>query len=136
MRIVNRLSDEQRYQVYKYVIENRCVAQNGENYEFRVQNTIIAREINILGFLGVPIQPPTVKDCVEKVIFWQRTLNKLPVVPKETVEMDKLSIRNTQLTRQVEELKLQVSTLQSQLTNRNNNAEDILKRIRAIVKEV
>ena len=97
-----RLEDDEKYAVYKYVIENHCVIQNGETFSFRVQPSQIANEMNILGLIRI-INQHHVKEAVDKVISWQKRLNKIPVVPKETVEVDMLKVENAKKTRELVE---------------------------------
>jgi hypothetical protein len=131
-KAITRLTDDEKYSVYKYVIENRCVIQNGEEFQFRVQMAQIAKEINILKVVR-PITHVHVKNSVDEVIGWQKRLNKIPVVPKETVEMDKLIIHNNRLTRENAELKNELEQLQKAALKSSSDAEMKLNRIKSIL---
>lgn len=126
------LSDEEKYEIYKYAIENRCLFQNNENFEYRVSATQIARELCTLGKV-TNITSHHVQESIKKVINWQKILDKLPAVPQETVELDQLKIKNTRAVREIEELKAKIENLEKNLSKQNNDASEKLKRIKAII---
>lgn len=129
-----RLNDHQKYTIYKYVIENRCVSQNGEDYSFRVERKRVAQEMNLLKILSVPINAHHISDAVEKVINWQKLLDKIPAVPQETVEMEMLKIDNSRKAKEIEELKLK---LEQTMTDRMLQSQvDKDKMARAIKEHI
>jgi hypothetical protein len=131
-RVITRLTDDEKYAVYKYVIENRCVIQNGEVLEYRVTQVQISKEINLLKIVR-PITHVHVKNSMEEVVGWQKRLDKIPVVPKETVELDKLHIDKNRLVRECEELKIKIEQLEKAALKRSSDAETKLNRIKSIL---
>lgn len=107
-RVVVRLNGDEKYMLYKYVVEHYCLAQEGDLYRFRVPPATVAQEVNKNFkslFPGKMISAYHVKDSVEEVIDWQVRMNKLPPVPIETAELEQLKIYKTKSMKEIEELK-------------------------------
>lgn len=135
-----RLNGDQEYAIYKYVIENHCLYQEGDTTEYRVNTEKIAKEINLLKIISAVINGHHIKVSVEKVIAWQKRLDKLPAVPMETVELDQLKIFKTKATREIEELKLCVENQRKEIERLTklsaHNVDDLkykLDRLKAIL---
>lgn len=123
-----RLSDHQRYAVYKYAVEKQCILQKGEAVIYRVQAQIIAEELNLLPnkIHEANISGHLVKESINKVIEWQYLLEKVPDPPKATVQLDMLSAENTRLSNHIEDV-------------RKNNAANIAARdatIKALMDKI
>lgn len=129
---VVRLNHDQKYKVYMYAIENRCVYQNEVETTFRVAPSHIANELNMLKHIGEVINANHVKEAIEMTISWQKRLNKLPMVPKETLEIEKLKEDNLKTVKQVEELKLLLAQAR-ELNKTEGLASSKLARIKAIL---
>lgn len=127
-----RLSNDQKYQIYTYAIENRCVYQNGAETNFRVMPSQIANELNLLGHVGAIINAHHVKEAIEMTISWQKRLDRLPSVPKETAEIEKLKIDHIEILKQVEQYKVLLAQEKSKNVTENIAASK-LQRIKAIL---
>lgn len=112
-----RLSHEENYIVYTYALENKALYQNGEETTFRVPMDKIAKEINMLGKLPATkvITAHHIKTSVETVLAWEKILNKLPVLPVDIDEIDKINQRYNNKVKEIEELKLMISTQQKEI---------------------
>lgn len=140
-----RLTPNEEYAIYKYAVENHCLAQEGDLFNFRVEPARIAKEVNIsLNKMleGREIRAGHIKTAVASVIGWQARLNKLPVVPIETTELEQLKINKTKMIREIEELKLAVehkdktiaqAAKEIERLKKPSDAQVRLDRIRAIV---
>lgn len=137
-----RLSDEEEYMVYKYCIENHGVYQIDSATEFRVEPIKIANEINLLKFInGKQINSHHVRMSVERVVAWQKRMNKLPAVPIETAELEQLRIYKTKTTKEIEEYKLsekfntdKIHDMHKEIERlKKSDAQNKIDRIRAIV---
>lgn len=140
-----RLTDDEEYNIYKYAVENHCIAQVDDLFNFRVEPSTIAKEINLQFSKivnGRVINYYHVKSSVEKVISWQKRLNKLPIQPIETAELEQLRIYKTKTMKEVEELKLAIAHKNNTLDQaakeierlkKPSDAQQKLERIRAIV---
>lgn len=130
-----KLNDDDKHKLYKYVVEQHCLAQDGELYKFRVKPKDIAEEINKCGlFGGRKISPYHVKDAVEEVIDWQVRLSKLPVQPIETAELEQLKIFKIKAVKEIEDLKLLVSGKEAENTGLKAAIERLRKTSGAQVK--
>ena len=128
-----RLNEDQKYQVYKYAIEHHSVRQTEENFEFRVPAAVIATEINDLMLFEVKINGPHVSDAVTRSISWQKRLDKIPVTPKKTVEMDMLQIENTKLQNEIASLKLKLDQAGAGNALTVKHLQEKFQRIKAIL---
>lgn len=130
-----KLSADEKYMVYKYAVENHCLAQEGDLYKFRVAPERVAHEVNLVikALNGRQINGYHVKDAVETVVDWQGRLNKVPAVPIETAELEQLKIFKIKATREIEELKLACEEKENALLmlraelERQNKSSDALK---------
>lgn len=145
-----RLNADEKYAVYKYCVENYALKQVDDMTTFWVEPHKIAKEINQHYSKIVSdktITPQHVKDAVEYSVAWQRRLDKLPVQPIETAELEQLRIYKNKTVREVEELKIAIEDKDNAIHKlRNENArltngsareleatKQKLERIRAIV---
>lgn len=140
-----RLTPDEEYGIYKYCVENHCLAQNEDLFNFRVEPGIVAKEIN-KHFPRITnnrdINSHHVKVAVENVVGWQRRLGKLPVVPIETAELEQLREGKLRMVKEIEEFKLLVERYKTALDanakeierlKKPSDAHQKLERIRAIV---
>lgn len=135
-----RLNGDQEYAIYKYAIENHCLYQEGDITEYRVNLEKIAREINLLKIINATINGHHIKVSIEKVVAWQKRLDKLPAVPMETVELDQLKIFKTKATREIEELKMAIENQRKEIERLTklgaHNVDDLrykIDRLKAIL---
>ena len=140
-----RLTPDEEYIVYKYAVENHCLAQDGDLFNFRVEPARVAKEINMhlnKVFAGREIRAGHVKGSVESVIGWQARLGKLPVVPIETAELEQLREGKIRMIKELEGLKLLVAHKDHTISEaakeierlkKPSDAQKMVDRIRAIV---
>lgn len=111
-----RLNNDQKYTIYTYAMENRCVFQNGEEMTFRVAPSQIAKELNLLRKVGVEINSHHVQEAVSMTISWQKRLMRLPSIPKEEIEHEKLKLDYAAIVKQLEVIKIQLAQEQAKAT--------------------
>lgn len=139
-----RLTDEERYYIYKYCIENHSVYQIESAIEWRVNKERIAKEINMFNYPwleGRKLSAYHIVDGVETVVDWQKKLGKLPVVPLETVELDQLKSTKIKMIKEIENYKLVIEKANNDIAAlaieverlRKSDAQSKMDRIRAIV---
>ena len=137
-----KLSDEEKYLVYKFSIENHGLYQAESATEFRVAPDKIAKEMNLLKIIeGKQVNGHHVRTSVERVVAWQKRLGKLPVVPLETAELEQLKIHKKKSIMEIEEFKIEIeiNKKEIELLRKENerlkksDAQNKVDRIRAIV---
>jgi len=139
-----RLTEEEAYAIYKYCVENHCLKQVEDETTFWVEPVRIAKEINLTPRIvnGKTISSYHIKNSVADVILWQKLLDKLPVQPLETVELEQLRESKLKLVHELENLKISFARATTDLTKlatenerlkKSSGAQQKLDRIRAIV---
>lgn len=115
------LTDDERWAIYKYCIENHCLFQNGDSFKFRVSQSVAADEINTRGILNRKITSYHVNSSVFDILEWERRFQKFPE-PQETMEMDMLKVQHTKDINEIETLKQRVKELEKEIHATKHNA--------------
>ena len=111
-----RLSNKEKYMVYKYAIEQHCIIQDGADYEFRVSAMKIAKEINnTKSLISKRINSHHILQAVSEIVEWQEMMGKLPAIPQETAELEQLRIELNNAKKSRDSYKEAVATLQTKL---------------------
>ncbi len=139
-----RLSADEKYQVYKFCLENHALKFDEGELTFWAEPHKIAKEINLLKLdcmNGKIITSQHVKDSVDYTIGWMTRLDKLPEIPVEIEELNRLKSERIEVIKELENLRLKVDHQNNTIRQaaneieklKKNGAEQKLARIRAIV---
>lgn len=108
------LSDDEEYKIFKYCVENRCIALIDKEMFWRMEQAKIAAEINNTPILtGRKIKGSHVRNAVNRVIGWINRLEKEMPVLQETAEIEQLKIKDIKNTKEIEELKYKIEQLEA-----------------------
>lgn len=113
------LTNDEKWAIYKFCIENHCISQNGSGVKFRVTQTIAADEINAARILNRKITSYHINNSVMEIVEWEQRFNKFPE-PQETAELEQMRIQHIRDINEIEKLKLAIVGLQNEI---NKNKE-------------
>lgn len=116
------LTNDEKWAIYKYCIENHCISQNGAGIKFRVSQTIAADEINGANILNRRITSYHINNSVMEIVEWEQRFNKFPE-PQETAELEQMRIQHIKDVNEIEKLKLVIKGLQDEI-NKNKDYKE------------
>lgn len=140
------MSEEQKFEVARYCIENRCViaATNPDgtiDYLWRVQQTTTAQEVT--KDLGIKVTPSHLRSALDFHALVCKLSGNMPVYPamESPMEMDRLVGENKRYLAEIERLKSQIGKLDDELrikanalSNHNDKSRAYLEILQSIGK--